>query len=345
MSEYVTAFGEVLLRLSPFNRGRLIQTNGLDLHFGGSELNTAIALALLGVPVKFLSSLPKNDLGLKALREMDQYNIDTTGILRSQGRMGLYFLEQASGLRSSKVIYDRAHSVFSHIKATDFDWNELLEGSNWFHWSGIIPALSTELTTVTSSALKAAKSLGLKISCDLNYRKTLWLDKVKPSSIMRDLVKECDVVVGGPDAFKEMLGMDVEKIVGHDLKQTITKKAAIRLCDALIEEFPNVNYVAMTIRDTISPSHVKLTGVLWDGTDSFSSASYDLHNITDRVGSGDSFMAGIIYGLHQGIPKEETIAIATALAAIKHSIQGDINCTSIEEIQGFLKDSNLSILR
>jgi len=341
----VTAFGEVLLRLSPFNQDRLIRSGCLDLHFGGSELNTAVALALLGVPVKFLSSLPKNDLGLKAIREIDQYNIDTKDIIRPHGRMGLYFLEQGSGLRSSKVIYDRAHSAFSHIKVSDFNWNEVLKGSDWFHWSGIIPALSNELSEVTSGALKAAKDLGLKISCDLNYRKTLWLDKVKPSSIMRDLIKECDVVVGGPDAFKEMLDMDVEKILGHDLNETITEEMAIKLCDCLMQEFPNISHVAMTIRDTISPSHVKLTGVLWDGINAFNSDSFDLHNITDRVGSGDSFMAGIIYGLNRGIPKEETIAIATALAVIKHSIKGDINSTSMEEVQGFLKQSNLSILR
>lgn len=345
MSGQVTAFGEVLLRLSPFNRDRLIQSNGFDLHFGGSEFNTAIALKLLGIPVKFISSLPKNDLGLKAIREIDQYNIDTTHILRSHGRMGLYFLEQGSGVRSSKVIYDRAHSVFSNIKVSDFDWNELLKGSDWFHWSGIIPALSNELCEVTSNALKAAKDLGLKISCDLNYRKTLWLDNVKPSSIMTDLVKECDVVVGGPDAFKEMLGMEVEKILGHDLKETITKEMAIRLCDCLMQEFPNISHVAMTIRDIISPSHVELTGVLWDGINAFSSDSYDLSNITDRVGSGDSFIAGIIYGLHQGISKEETVALATALAVLKHSIKGDVNCTSMEEVQGLLRRSNLSILR
>ncbi len=345
MSRQVTAFGEILLRLSPFNHDRLIQSRCLDLHFGGSELNTSMALAQLGVPVRFLSAVPENDFGLKAIREIDQYKIDTSGIIKSQGRMGLYFLEQGTGLRPSRVIYDREHSVFSNVKVSDFNWNDLLRGSDWFHWSGIIPALSDELAEVTNEALKAAKGLGLKISCDLNYRKSLWSNRVKPSSIMTDLIKQCDVVVGGPDAFKKMLCIPVEKIIGNNLKGIINEEMAVRLCDCLMQEFTNIGHVAMTIRDISSPSHLALKGILYNGNSSFSSRSYELHDIIDRVGSGDSFMAGIIYGLHEGIPEEETIDIATALAVIKHSVKGDINCTSMEEVRGFLTNSDLSIIR
>ncbi len=345
INKCVATIGEVLLRLSTTSNDRLIQSRCLDLHFGGSELNTSVALTFLGVPVIFLSALPVSDLGQKAIQEIQQYNIDTSAILKTEGRMGLYFLEKGAGLRPSKVIYDRQGSSFSNLKRNDFDWGKLFKGANWFHWSGIIPALSDDLSQVIADAMKTAKKLGLTVSCDLNYRKTLCAERKNPFVIMKNLIKGCDIIVGGPDAFKEMLGIKAEEIVGQKLSNVVSKEQAVQLCKHIMGEFPNINHVAMTIRDASSISNIKLTGVLVDADRVHLSTSYELNQVVDRIGSGDSFMAGIIYGLLNNKDGQETIDVATALAAMKHSVRGDINCTSATEIKNLIQGFNLSIIR
>ena len=329
MSGRIITFGEMLIRLSPPGKLRLRQAQSLDLVYGGAEGNVAIALANFGVPVQYVTRLPANELGSSCLQSLRQHGVGCDFIDFGGSRLGLYFLEVGSGHRPSQVIYDRAHSSFAAIDEADIAWERAFAGAGWFHWSGISPAVSAGAAQVTAQAVAAAQEAGLVISCDLNYRHKLWKWGASPATVMSGLVEQCDVLAA--NSARLMLGLP-------DLPKGRTPDEALEACAQLSGRYPNLKQIAMTCRETESAAEQRFTAVMWQAGQSYRSPTFSLTDIVDRVGAGDAFMAGLIYGL-VSVPEDPQRALnfAAASAAIKHTIVGDTNLVTIEEVERLLR--------
>lgn len=324
MDGRVITFGESLLRLSPPNHLRWRQTHVFESFFGGAEANVAVSLACFGVPVQHVTCLPDNDLGVACLQSLRQYGVGTDYIHFSGERLGLYFLETGSDMRPSRVLYDRAHSSFATMDEDAISWSQVFAQGGWFHWSGINPAVSATSARATAKAVESARDNGFIISCDLNYRHSLWQWGASPSSIMPDLVEQCDVLVANTASL--MLGLP-------NLPAGRTLDEAREILSRLSGRYPQLKQIAMTCRGATSAENPQYTGVLWHAGHHYTSPTYVLNHIVDRVGAGDAFMAGLIYGLLTYTEDPQRIVdFATACAAIKHSIPGDANIANVEEI-------------
>ncbi|MFX0027325.1 MAG: PfkB family carbohydrate kinase, partial [Candidatus Hermodarchaeota archaeon] len=294
MKNKVLTFGEIMLRLSPPNFQRFIQARSFDAIYGGGEANVAVSLANYGIPVEYVTKLPNNEIGNACIHFLRQFGVDTNNIVRGGDRLGIYYLEMGSSVRPSKVIYDRAHSTISEADIKDFDWNQIFEDASWFHWTGITPAISQNLAEICLNAVKVAKSKGITISCDLNYRSKLWNYGRTASEVIPELIKYCDIAIGNEE--------DAEKVLGIKAPNTdiISGKLFAENYKYVVQEitnrFPNLSYVAITLRGSISASHNTWAGVLYDKKKMYISPHYDITHIVDRVGGGDSFVAGLIYG-------------------------------------------------
>ncbi len=332
MTTGIVTFGESLIRLSPPGHLRLRQTERLELIYGGAEANVAISLAHFGLPVQYVTRLPDNDLGLACLEALRQHGVSLDFVELGGERLGLYFLEVGAGPRPAKVIYDRANSSFATLDDNMIRWDDALAGAGWFHWSGISPAVSESAAKVTAQGVLAAQQAGLTISCDLNYRHLLWQWGAAPSEIMPALVARCDVLSANTAYL--MLGLP-------DLPRGKTVEAAVRACDALAGHYPNLKQITMTCREPVSAVEQRFTAVLWHTGQTFISRSFSLTHIVDRVGAGDAFMAGLIYGLttFPGDP-QKIIDFAVAAAVLKHTIAGDANLVSLAEINSLLSAAN-----
>ena len=329
----VIAFGEIMLRLSPPGFLRFSQTNSFDVVYGGGESNVAVSLANYGVPVDFVTRLPKNDIGECALMEMRKRGVGTDQIIFGGERLGIYFLETGAVSRGSKVVYDRAHSAISEIKPGMIDWGKVFEGAEWFHWTGITPAISQGAADVCLEAVKVAKKLALIVSTDLNYRAKLWKYGVEPEAIMTELTSYCDIILGNEEDAEKHFGIMPEGLdittQGHQVKA----EAFLSVCKQMMKKFPNAKKVITTLRGSISASHNTWAGVLYDGKTMYKSPAYQITDIVDRVGGGDSFMGGLIYGLLK-YPEDDQNALNFAVAAscLKHTIMGDANLVSVDEV-------------
>lgn len=330
----VTTFGEIMLRLSPPNYLRFSQANNFEVIYGGGESNVAVSLANYGVPVDFVTRLPNNDIGQCALMEMRKRGVGTDQIVFGGNRLGIYFLETGAVSRGSKVVYDRAHSAISEIKIGMIDWKSVFKDTQWFHWTGITPAISQGAADVCLEAVKVARAMGITISTDLNYRAKLWKYGVPPEAIMTELTSYCDIILGNEeDAEKHFgikpLGLDITT-EGHKVKA----EAFLSVCQQMMEKFPNAKKVITTLRGSISASHNTWAGVLYDGKKMYQSPEYQITHIVDRVGGGDSFMGGLIYGLINH-PDDDQLALNFAVAAscLKHTIYGDANLATIQEVE------------
>ncbi len=332
----IVSFGEIMLRLkSPANE-RLFQSPALEATFGGGEANVAVSLALLGESAAFVTALPDNPVGEAALRELRRYSVDTSAIKKTKGRLGIYFLETGANQRPSSVVYDREGSCISAVKPGDFDWATILKGSDWFHITGITPALSMSAAEASLEAMKAAKSAGVRVSVDLNYRKKLWNYGKKAPDIMRGLASLADVVVANEEDVQMCLGIEAQ---GVDVSGGSLEKAQYRaLAEKVKKEFPNLEILAITLRESRSADSNGWSAVL-HGTSGFhASSAYDIDDIVDRVGGGDSFSAGLIFGLLNFSGDEaKALDFAVAASALKHSIPGDFNLSSRSEIENLLK--------
>ena len=328
----VVAFGELMLRLSPPGFQRIEQASNFDIQFGGSESNVAISLARFGNKVQFISSLPNNEIGEAAKSSLLKYSVGTDFILREGNRIGIYFLENGANSRQSKVVYDRYNSSFSEIESGKLPWEEIFKDVSWFHWSGITPAISQKAADVTKEAITEARKRGIKISADLNFRQNLWKYGKDPIDIMPELVSMSDVLLGGNDESKKVLGVDVP--VCNDTTSVETEMDYIKeRCTAWKSKFPNLTHIASTIRRSHSASHNFLSGVLWDGTKLYKGGDFEITNIVDRVGGGDAFMAGIIHGiLNYKKDYQKIIDFSVAASCLKHSILGDVNLVSEDEV-------------
>lgn len=332
----VVTFGEIMLRLSPPGFLRFSQANSFDVVYGGGESNVAVSLANYGVPTSFVTRLPKNDIGECALMEMRKRNVGTSDIVFGGDRLGIYFLETGAVSRGSKVVYDRAHSSMSEIKPGMVDWEKAFEGATWFHWTGITPAISQSAADACLEAVKIASAKGITISTDLNYRAKLWKYGVPSEPIMTELTSYCDIILGNEEDADMVFGIKPE---GVDVKSGHVEGAAYEsVGKQLMTKFPKAKKVIITLRGSVSASHNSWSGVLWDGKKLYEAPTYQITHIVDRVGGGDSFMGGLIYGLI-AYPKDDQKALNFAVAAscLKHTIKGDFNRVTVEEVEKLME--------
>lgn len=330
----VVTFGEIMLRLSPPGFLRFSQTDCFDVVYGGGESNVAVSLANFGIPVDFVSRLPKNDLGTCAMMEMRKRGVGVGHIVHGGDRLGIYFLETGAVARGSKVIYDRIHSSMAEIKPGMIDWKTVFKDAQWFHWTGITPAISQGAADACLEAVKTASQMGIAISTDLNYRAKLWKYGVEPEAIMTELTSYCDVILGNEEDAEKHFGIKPEGLdittQGHD----VTAEAFLSVCKQMMQKFPKAQKVITTLRGSISASHNTWAGVLYDGKTLYQSRQYQITDIVDRVGGGDAFMGGLIYGLLQySGDDQKALDFAVAASCLKHTIKGDANLVSVEEVE------------
>lgn len=330
----VVTFGEIMLRLSPPEFLRFSQTNSFDVLYGGGESNVAVSLANFGIDVAFVTRLPQNDIGDCALMEIRKHGVSTKNIIRGGDRLGIYFIETGAVSRGSKVVYDRAHSSISEIQPNMIDWKKVFEGVNWFHWTGITPAISQSAADTCLEAVKIASSLGITISTDLNYRSKLWKYRGDREAIMTELTSYCDIILGNEEDAEMHFGIKPEGLDITTQGDQIKADAFLSVCKQMMKKFPKANRVITTLRGSISASHNTWAGILYDGKTLFESPQFQITHIVDRVGGGDSFMGGLIYGLLT-YPDENQKALNFAVAAscLKHTIKGDANLVSIAEVE------------
>ncbi len=330
----VVTFGEIMLRLSPPGCVRFSQTNSFVIVYGGGESNVAVSLANYGVPVEFVTRLPKNDIGECALMEMRKRNVGTSKIIYGGDRLGIYFLETGAVSRGSKVVYDRSHSAIAEIEAGMIDWKSVFEGVEWFHWTGITPAISQGAADACLEAVKVASEIGVTISTDLNYRAKLWNYGGDRETIMTELTSYCDIVLGNEEDAEKHFGIKPEGLDITTQGEHVKAEAFLSVCQQMMKKFPKAKKVITTLRGSISASHNSWAGVLYDGETMFKSPEYQITDIVDRVGGGDSFMGGLIYGLLK-YPKDDQNALNFAVAAscLKHTIMGDANLVSVSEVE------------
>lgn len=337
MAKIVT-FGEIMLRLATPGYLRFSQAGELTATFGGGEANVAVSLANYGMDVEFVTRLPENDIAQACVKDLRKHGVKTDNIIYGGTRLGIYFLETGAVARASKVIYDRAHSAVSEIEPGMIDWDKVFEGAEWFHWTGITPAISQGAADVCLEAIKAANRQGLTVSCDLNYRKNLWKYGRTAAEVMPELVEGCDVILGNEEDAEKVFGIKPE---GFDATATAGDVHAAEfesVCVQLMRRFGKAKKVIITLRGSINANHNTWGGVLYDGKTLYQSPRYDITHIVDRVGGGDSFMGGLIYGLmtHPG-DDQYALDFAAAASCLKHTIYGDYNEVSVSEVENLMK--------
>ena len=322
-----------MLRLSPPGWKRFSQASTFDVVYGGGESNVAVSLANYGVPVDFVTRLPQNDIGECALMELRKRNVGTSHIVRGGDRLGIYFLETGAVSRGSKVVYDRAYSAMSTIQKGMVDWREVFKDVDWFHWTGITPAISQGAADACLEAIQMANEMGITVSTDLNYRKKLWKYGKEPGEVMPELVAGCDVILGNEEDAEKHFGLHPEGVdVTHG--GSVDGAAYLSVLQQLMEMFPRCKKAITTLRGSISASHNTWSGVLWDGKKLYETSTYQITHIVDRVGGGDSFMGGLIYGLitYDG-DDQKALDFAVAASCLKHTIKGDANLATKEEVE------------
>ena len=328
MSKRVITFGEIMLRLAPEGFYRFVQADHFGATYGGGEANVAVSLANFGVDTAFVTKLPTHEIGQACLNNLRSFGVDTRFIARGGKRIGIYYLEKGASQRPSKVIYDRAGSSIAEATKEDFNWNDIFAQADWFHFTGITPALGPNVAEICLDALKAAKSCGLTVSCDLNYRKKLWTRETA-GNVMRNLCKYVDVCIANEEDAKDVFGIAAENtdIQGGKLN----REGYISVAHQLRERF-GFSKIAITLRTSISASENRWAAMLCDGDTCYFSKEYDI-KIVDRVGGGDSFGAGLIYSLLSGKSSQDALEFAVAASCLKHSIEGDFNQVSVGEVE------------
>ena len=324
----VVTFGEIMLRLQPEGYLRFVQSDRLEATFGGAEANVAVSLANFGADAAFVTKLPAHEIGQSAVNSLRRFGVDTSLIVRGGDRVGIYYCEKGASQRPSKVIYDRRASAIAEATAADFDWQELLRGAEWLHFTGITPALSPALSGITLEAAKAAKEMGLTVSCDLNFRKKLW-SRDQARDAMTAICGYVDVLIANEEDAKDVFGIEA---AGSDIESgKLSREGYVSVAEQLSNKF-GFKAVAITLRESLSASDNNWSAMLYmDGAPHFSK-KYAVH-IVDRVGGGDSFGAGLIYALLSGDSPSDALEFAVAASCLKHSVEGDYNMVSAEEVR------------
>ncbi len=325
-----------MLRLSTPGYLRFAQARQFEATFGGGEANVAVSLANYGIDAEFVTRFPDNDIARSCIRDLHAHGVSTAHCITGGERLGIYFLETGAVARASKVVYDRAHSSISTIEKGMIDWEKVFEGADWFHWTGITPAISQGAADVCLEAIQAANKLGITVSCDLNYRKNLWKYGKKAGEVMPALVEGCDIILGNEEDADKVFGIKPE---GFEVEATggqIDQKRFQSVGEQLMARFPRAKKVIITLRGSINANHNTWGGVLWNGTTLYQSRRYDITHIVDRVGGGDSFMGGLIYGL-LNFDDQKALDFAVAASCLKHTIFGDFNEVTLAEVENLLK--------
>ena len=330
----VVTFGEIMLRLSPPGYLRFSQTNSFDVVYGGGESNVAVSLANYGIPVEFVTRIPKSEIGECALMELRKRGVGTSHIVLGGERLGIYFMETGAVNRSSNVVYDRTNSAMAELKSGMINWDKVFDGVSWFHWTGITPAISKNAADVLLEAVKIASDKGLTISTDLNYRSKLWKYEGNRNEIMTKLTSYCDIILGNEEDAEMHFGIKPEGLDITTQGEDVKAEAFLSVCQQMQAKFPRAKKVITTLRGSISASHNTWAGVLYDGEKMYESAQYQITHIVDRVGGGDSFMGALIYGLiHYPEDDQKALDYAVAASCLKHTIKGDANLVTIPEIE------------
>lgn len=330
----VLTFGEIMLRLKAPGHERLMQTPNLEATFGGGEANVAVSLANYGMDALFLSFLPNNAVADACIGELRRFNVDTSRIIRKDGRVGIYYLEAGANQLPSKVIYDRAYSSISLAGPGDVDWNKAFDGVGWMHISGITPAISESLMELSIESVKEAKTRNIVVSCDLNYRKNLWKYGKNAQEVMSEMASFCDVLIANEEDVQKSLGISIDVDVESG---KIDSSKYEKLSQKVLESYPNVKKIAITLRESKSADTNGWSACLNDREAFLVSKHYDIHDIVDRVGGGDSFAAGLIYGLSHYDSDREALEFAAAASCLKHSVLGDFNRVSTEDVEKLMK--------
>ncbi|MBI3985628.1 MAG: sugar kinase [Lentisphaerae bacterium] len=329
MNTRVVTFGEIMLRLKSPGFERLFQSPRLEATFGGGEANVAVSLANFGMNAAFMTVLPKNEIADACIGELRRFGVDTSPIARGSGRMGIYYLENGANQRASKVIYDRANSSIAAAKPGSIDWRKVFAGAGWFHITGITPAITQSSADLSMESVKAAKEMGLTVSCDFNYRGKLWKYGKTAPEVMKELVKYVDIGIANEEDCQKSLGITVAVKVEKGELDTAQYEA---LSKKVLEAFPNLKIMAITLRESHSADSNGWSACLNDRKQFILSRKYEIADIVDRVGGGDSFAAGLIYGLANGKDPGNALNFAVAASCLKHSILGDFNLVSLEEV-------------
>jgi 2-dehydro-3-deoxygluconokinase len=328
----IITFGEIMMRLSPPGALRFGQARSFDVVYGGGESNVAVSLANFGLPTEFVTRLPAHEVGEACLQFLRQYNVGTCHILRGGNRLGIYFLETGAVMRGSQVIYDRANSSFATIQPGMVDWQEVFRDAAWFHWTGITPAISESTAAVCLEAVQIARQMGVTVSCDMNYRAKLWKWGKPAGEVMTALLKNCDVAIGNEE--------DAEKVFGIRAPEADVTGGKVSagqyryVCEELHKKFPGLKTIAITLRGSVSASHNTWSAILWQEGCTYAAPIYDITHIVDRVGGGDSFMGGLIYGLLTFADRpQRALDFAVAASALKHTVFGDFNLVNAAEVE------------
>lgn len=333
MNTRIVTLGEIMLRLKPPGFERFFQSPVLEATFGGGEANVAVSLAQFGLEAAFVTALPENPIAQACIAFLKSKDVDTSLIMRRGERMGIYFLEAGANQRPSKVVYDRADSAIATTSPEEMQWDNIFEDANWFHITGITPAISETASKLAMQAVQQARQRGVTISCDYNYRKNLWNYGKTAPEVMTELVQYVDVGIANEEDCQRSLGISVGGEWETEVSSgELNTKKYRALCEKVMQNFPNLKYQAITLRESFSASHNGWSACLHNGKEFYLSPRYDIRNIVDRVGGGDSFSAGLIYGLVTGMQDQQALNFATAASCLKHSIPGDMNLVSVKEV-------------
>lgn len=334
MPKTTVTFGEIMLRLAPPGFERFLQSPQFVATFGGGEANVAVALSVFGWPAAYVTVLPANPIGDAVVAELRRFGVDTTKIVRGKGRMGIYFVEPGANQRPSKVVYDRENAAIALAKPGDIDWDAAFDGAGWFHVTGITPAISASAADLAIESVQKAKAKGLTVSCDLNYRKNLWKWGKPAAEVMRELVKSVDYAIANEEDCQMALGIQAAVDV-HSGKLDTDKYC--QLTQKVLDQYPQMKAIAITLRESFSASHNGWSACMNNREEFMVSRRYDITHIVDRVGGGDSFAAGLIYGIQAIGNDKEALEFAVAASCLKHSIPGDFNRFTVDEVKGLLK--------
>ena len=329
----IVTFGEIMLRLKSPGQERFFQSPSLEATFGGGEANVAVSLANYGMDAAYVTALPDNDIANACLRELRGLGVDVSNVVKREGRVGIYYLESGANQRPSKVVYDRAYSSIALAKPGEIDFKKAFTGADWFHITGITPAISESAAALSLEAVRTAKEMGLTVSCDLNFRKNLWKYGKEAKEVMSELTNYVDVVIANEEDCQKSLGIENGAAVESGVLDTSKYES---LAKEVMRRYPNVKTIAITLRESKSASHNDWSACIYDGKEFYLSKKYEIKNIVDRVGGGDSFGGGLIYGLNTYKTPGEALEFAVAASCLKHSILGDYNRVSVKEVEALM---------
>ena len=334
MTKPIVTFGEIMLRLAPPGFERFLQTPRFDATFGGGEANVAVALASFGLPAVYATALPENPIGEAAIAELRRFGVDTSRIIRRKGRIGIYYLEAGANQRASKVVYDRDNSVIALAKPGDFDWEAIFEGAGWYHVTGITPAISASAAALALESARKAREKGVTVSCDLNYRKNLWKWGRPASDVMREIMPFVDIAIANEEDVQMALGIQADVDVHSG---ALDRAQYEKLTAKVLAAYPELKAIAITLRESHSASHNGWSACLNNRQEFLVSRHYEITHIVDRVGGGDSFAGGLIYGMLRLVKHQDAVEFAVAASCLKHSIMGDFNRSTVDEVNALIK--------